>query len=58
MAVGDDLRRAQARFLEAGVEAVDIDEDVAIDADAARDMRGEFRAEFVRVEIALSARTM
>ena len=49
-AVGDDLRGAVARLVERGVEAVDEDEHVAIDADAAGNMRSELGLEFIRIE--------
>ena len=49
-AVGDDLRGAVARLVERRVEAVDEDEHVAVDADAAGNMRSELGAEFVGVE--------
>ena len=39
--------------VEAGVEAVDEDEHVAIDADAAGNMRGELGLEFVGIELTL-----
>ncbi len=54
MRVGDDLRRARARLVEARVEAVHEDEDVAVDADPAGDVRGELGAELVAVELALA----
>jgi hypothetical protein len=53
-AVRGDLRRAHPHLLETVVEAVDEDENVPVDADAAGDVRGEFRLELVVVERAFS----
>jgi len=49
-AIGDDLRKAEARLVETGVETVHIEQHVAAVADAAGNVRGEFGAEGVRIE--------
>ena len=52
MRVGHDLSRRG--IVVARVEAVDEDEDVAVDADAAGDVRSELGAELVAVKLALA----